>query len=136
MTLHFGKTEREQFATFWEITEDKGTYAIVSISTSEYNKKEEAYENSNWKFARFVGDAYEGLESLDKGTRITIHGTVDNKPYMKDGEKTYPKNPKITVFHWEIPDPLPESSAPSSAKTSSKKKEVVQPDDDDDQIPF
>lgn len=102
MSWNIGENKYPQLATFWEVYEDKGTYAVVSLGTSSKDK-DKNWHNSNWKFCRFVGSAYKNLDELSPKDRIVIKaGKVDREPWVdKDGNKQYPKNEKITIFAWE-----------------------------------
>jgi hypothetical protein len=102
MSLNLSDTQR---VTVWEI-EDKEKYAVVRMSSSRKVKDSNPaeYINSNWSFVRFVGKAYEKIQSegLAQKDRIVLKGaTVSLEPYMENDEKKYPKNPRITVFNWE-----------------------------------
>jgi hypothetical protein len=104
--LHLGKSEYDQSAFVWEIT-DKGSYALVKMSTSRKDKESGEYISSNWSFVRFVGKA-KNITEVEPKTRIVIKsGGISQEPYMKDGEKTYPKNPQIVVFAWDYPEDNP-----------------------------
>ena len=96
-----------QFATVWEV-EDKGNYSLVKMSTSRKDKDSGEYKNSNWSFVRFVGDAHKKANELSKKDRIVIKGGgISSEPYIKDGEKMYPKNPQIVIFNWDFPTDVP-----------------------------
>jgi len=126
MSLQIGESKYPQQATVWEAV-DHDNYAIVKLGTSRKDKKTGEYANSNWSFVRFVGSAYEGIMQVPLKSRIIIKsGMISQEPYMKDGVKTWPKNPQIVVFAWEFPE---------GADNSSKMDEppVVE---DDDSLPF
>jgi hypothetical protein len=128
--INFGRNVKyAQMATVWKI-EDKETHAVVSISTSRKDKKTEQYVNSNWSFVRFVGNAYnEELLGLQRGTRIEIHSAaISLEPYLKDGEKAYPKNPQIVVFAWGLPEGRDDNH-------ENNVQETVE-EEDDGQMPF
>jgi hypothetical protein len=92
------------YVTIWEV-ENKGNYSLVKMSSSRKDKDSGEYKNSNWSFIRFVGDAHKKAGLLEKQTRIVLKGAgMSSEPYMKDGEKQYPKNPQIVVFNWEYPE--------------------------------
>jgi hypothetical protein len=100
-----GETKYPQFVTVWKV-EDKQNYASVDVSTSRKDKKTGEYVNSNWKYVRFVGNAYnDDLVNMPKQTRIVIKaGGISSEPYVdKDGNKAWPKYPGIVVFAWEYP---------------------------------
>jgi len=102
--LRIGESRYEQLATVWEV-EDKGNYALVQMSTSRKDKESGKYINSNWGYVRFVSSAYEGITEVKPRTRIVIkQGGISQEPYMKDGEKVWPKNPQIVVFAWDYPE--------------------------------
>ena len=100
MAWNIGENKYPQFAVVWE-KEDKGKYAIVKLGTSHKDKNTKEYLNSTWPFVRFVGSAYDGIMDVPDKTRIVIKsGWITQEPYMKDGVKTWPKSPQITVFAW------------------------------------
>jgi len=103
MSWNIGEHRYPQVATFWKIVEDKESYAVVRLSTSRRDK-EKNWHNSSWSFCRFVGNAYNNLESLREKDKIEIvSGTISREPYVdQNGEKTYPKNEQITVFAWKL----------------------------------
>jgi single-stranded DNA-binding protein len=102
MSWMIGEHRYPQVVTFWKVVEDKGTYAVVSLGTSNKDK-DKNWHNSNWSFCRFVGNAYKGLDELSEKDRIVIKsGLISREPYTdKDGKKAYPKNEQITIFAWE-----------------------------------
>ena len=112
MSWSIGERRYPQVATFWDIKESKGNYAVVSLSTSSRDK-EKNWHNSNWGFCRFVGSAVEGLEDLKEKDRIVIKsGKIAKDMYIdKDGNKAFPKNEQITIFAWEkyVPEDRGES---------------------------
>lgn len=129
MAWNIGENKYAQFVTVWEV-EDKGTWASVKLGTSRKDKKTGEYANSNWSFVRFVGNAYnDDLLALEPKTRIIIKsGMISQEPYMKDGEKVWPKNPGIVVFAWEMPD---EDNRPAG----NTKKDKIE-DEEDNGLPF
>jgi hypothetical protein len=101
MAWNIGEHRYPQVSTFWGVKEKHDKYAIVSLSTSRKDK-EGNWFNSNWGFVRFVGKAVNGLDELEPKDRIEIvSGMITSEPYMKDGEKAYPKTPQIVVFAWK-----------------------------------
>lgn len=101
MSFNIGERRYATVATYWQTREKHEKYAIVSLSTSRKDKEGNWY-NSNWGFVRFVGNAINGLDELEPKDRIEIvQGTISSEPYMKDGEKLYPKTPQIVVFAWK-----------------------------------
>ena len=141
MAWKIGRDNRDfaQLAKVWEV-DNHDSYAVVSLGTSTKNKKTEEYDNSNWRFCRFVGNAYnDELLELEKGTTIEIKsGLISRVPYMKDGEKTYPKSEQIVIFAWGIPEPRedgdskPANKTKASSSKASKKEEKVE----EDEFPF
>ena len=126
MSLNISKT---QSAMVWKI-EDRGTYAIVDLSTSEFNKTTEERLYSSWGFVRFVGQAYGKISELGLKERdvIVLHGAkISRAPYVKDGEKIYPKNVQITVFDWE-------HYVPGEGTTTGL--DTPPQVEDDDEVPF
>lgn len=90
------------YLTIWEV-EDKGNYAVVSVSSSKKNKQTGKYDTdfSN-KYVRFIGDAYNCRPQ--KGQRIKIVDCGVSNVYMNNGEKVYMKNPNYCVFKYELLD--------------------------------
>ena len=80
------------FAKIWDI-QDKDGWAEVRMSTSRKDKKSGEYVNSYFSFVRFTYHAY------DKITNIQL--SLSMEPYVKNGEKIYPKSVKITVFDFD-----------------------------------
>ena len=104
MAWQIGENKYPQQCVVWE-KEDHNTYAVVKLGTSHKDKKSGDYLNSNWSFVRFVGKAYDGIMDVPDKTRIVIKsGWITQEPYMKDGIKTWPKSPQITVFAWATLD--------------------------------
>jgi hypothetical protein len=105
MSWNIGENRYPQQAVLWEI-EDKGTYAVGKLGTSRKDKRTGEYANSNWGFVRFVASAYPSILDVLPKTRIIIKsGTISLEPYMKEGVKTWPKNPSIVIFAWENVEP-------------------------------
>lgn len=105
MSLNISDTQR---VTIWSV-EDHEKFAVVQMSSSRKDKKTDEWKNTSWSFVRFVGKAYEKIQSegLKREDRIVLKGaTIAQEPYMDNGEKKYPKTPQITVFNWEhfVPD--------------------------------
>jgi hypothetical protein len=116
----------DQWATVWEV-EDKGNYSEVKFSTSRKDKKSGEYINSSWAFTRFVGDAHKKASDLNRGDKIKLKGAgISREPYMKDGEKLWPKNPSIVVFNFEF--------AGDKAAKNSKSSDEEEPSAE--QFPF
>lgn len=90
------------YLTIWEV-EDKGNYAVVSVSSSKKNKQTGKYDTDfSSKYVRFVGDAYNCRPQ--KGQRIKIVECGVSNVYMKDGQKVYMQNPNYCVFKYELQD--------------------------------
>ena len=123
-----------QRVTVWKV-EDKGTYAVVNMSSSRKNKQIEdpkkQWVNSSWGFSRFVYKAYQKIGELSRGTRIELHGaTIALEPYLKDGETVYPKNAQVVVFDFSV------LSTSEGGGTVGFDKPPVVTEDDSDSIPF
>lgn len=114
---------KDQYATVWKI-DQKEKYTEVTMSTSRKDKRDNSYVNSNWSFVRFLGKAHEKASELERQTRIVCNGSVSIEPYMKDGEKAYPKSPQIVVFDFSYPEAR-ESNMDTPPNV-----------EDDDEIPF
>lgn len=138
---------KDQRVKIWEI-EDRETYAVVRLSTSRMDKRDDSYKNSNWSFVKFVKDAYAKLMSEVKvGDMLSVNCGISNEPYLKDNVKTYPKNPTIVVFNFSKYDPekhnsedMGQSSTPSAKKAVTKKpsSRMDEPPavEDNDNMPF
>jgi len=105
----------DAFASVWDVSlEDK--VALVSLSTSRKDKQTDEYVNSGWgDYNRFVGKAREKANDLHalipaakaagRPVRIKIlQAAMSNEPYVKDGEKVWPKRPQLAVFDFEFTD--------------------------------
>ena len=96
--LNFSDTQRVKI---WAI-EKRDRYALVRMGSSRKEKSSGDYKNSTWSFVRFVGIAFEKIDSLKERDTIVLKGAgISLEPYEKDGETRYPKNPQIVVFNWE-----------------------------------
>lgn len=103
------------FASVWDV-ELQEKVAMVSLSTSRKDKRTEEYVNSSWgDYNRFVGKARDKAEDLaalipaakaeGRPVRIKIlQATMSNEPYVKDGERVWPKRPQLAVFDFEFSD--------------------------------
>lgn len=123
---------QDAFASVWDVDLQEKV-ALVSLSTSRKDKSTDTYVNSSWgDYNRFVGVAREKAEELanlipsakaeSKPVRIKIlKAAMSNEPYVKDGERVWPKRPQLAVFDFEFTD-YPNTSGLST--------------DEDDQIPF
>lgn len=132
MSFNIGNTSKyPNRAKVWSI-EDKGTFGSAKISSSRRDKRlpeGKQWVNTNW-FASFVGDAYGKIGELSKGASIEIiSGTVSQEPYEKDGEKFYPKAPKVTIFDFSV------LGAGEGGNAGFDKPPVVE-DSSDENIPF
>jgi hypothetical protein len=117
---------KDNYATYWE-HEDKGSYSIVSLSTSRKDKKSGDYKNSNWKFCRFVGEAHEKVKDLNKKDHIRINGGVSWEEYEKDGERAWAKIPAIVVFNFGFPEDKPSGQNPDTPPQMEEESEEALP---------
>lgn len=112
----------KSFFKIWEV-DVKDRYAEANMSTSRKDKKTGDYINSNWRYVRFVSDAFEKVKKLNKGDRITnLTLGIYREAYMKDGEKVLPKNPSFVVFDFDV--------------AYGEKKKEYEPDNEPDELPF
>jgi len=127
MTLNIEKGQR---VTVWSV-EDKGTYSLVSMSSSRKDKKSGEYKNTSWSFVRFVGEAHKKAGELKEKDRIELHGAILSREEYEDedGNRAWPKNPQFVVFNWQYPD-----NADASGGYDAPPKVQVEPDDDE--LPF
>lgn len=89
------------FAKIWDI-QDKDGWAEVRMSTSRKDKKSGEYVNSYFSFVRFTYHAYDKIKKMSVGDKIAnIQLSLSMEPYVKNGEKIYPKSVKITVFDFD-----------------------------------
>lgn len=98
MSIWFQPTK----ATVWSVV-DKGKYSEVRFSTGRKIQDTEPVEwaNSNWSFVRFIGQAHDLVKGLGEKTQTRVlleSGAFTQEPYEKDGEKLYPKAPRLVVF--------------------------------------
>jgi hypothetical protein len=107
------------FFTVWEIDDD-GKKATVRMTSSrkvrddekslvEHKIAKNGYVNTSWSFVNFVGKAYNQLKKYEikEGSRITkLNMKIQMEPYWdsKNEVVAYPKNPKLTVFEFELPE--------------------------------
>lgn len=127
MSLNVGKTEYEQYAYVKKV-EDKGSYALVQLSTSRKDKKLNKSVYSNWSYVRFVGNAYKDIVDVEPGTAIVVKAmSIENTPYEKDGQTIWPKSPQFTVFAWELSE---------RNNNQSEDAPPVVEEDEEDEIPF
>lgn len=109
--------------------ENKGEYTSVKVSSSRFNKQSNEYVYTDW-FATFRKTAHDRAGELKEGSIIVLKSaTIAREPYMKDGEKTWPKNANITVWDWDFYE--------AKEKDSSKKGLDTPPVvEDTDEFPF
>ena len=121
---------KDQFVTIWKVEEEENR-STVTMSSSRKDKKTGEYHNSNWSFVSFVGEAHKKIqkEGLAEKAKIRVNGSFNWEPYLKEGVKTWAKNPRIVVFGYS----LPEESGNGGSRMDTPP--VVQ-SDDDDEIPF
>lgn len=107
------------FFTVWEIDDD-GKKATIRMSSSRKVKDNETslienkiakngYVSTSWSFVQFVGKAYNKIKKYEikSGDRITnLDLKLQQEPYWDSREQmvAYPKNMKITVFDFELPN--------------------------------
>lgn len=132
MTLRIDEKQR---VTVWKV-EDKQNYALVNFSSSRKDKKTDAYVNSGWgNYSRFVGEAYKKINLLEPKTRIVLKSAIIAKePYMKDNVVTYPPNPTITVFNFEVFTPEEPSRMDEPPMVEDDPTEDTQ--EDEEELPF
>ncbi len=113
--------------------EDKGSYALVTLSTSRKDKRDDQYKYTNWSFVRFVGKAYEKISNIQEGDKIVLKGAGLSKEEYKDsnGNRAWPKQPQFIVFNFEIYDP-DDNNASGGLDTPPE----VEEDSDDNELPF
>lgn len=105
----------------WEIN-DLDRRAEVKFSCSRKIKEDSSYDKvqaehgvakngyipTYFSFVKFVGHAYNKLKDVNIGDTITeMDATIEYEPYWDSNNEcvNYPKNPKITVFDFEIYSP-------------------------------
>ena len=89
------------FLKIWNI-EDKDGYAEVKMSSSRKDRKSGEYINSYFSFVKFTYHAYDKIKKMSVGDKITdVQFSLSMEPYVKNGEKIYPKSVKITVFDFD-----------------------------------
>jgi hypothetical protein len=111
-----------QRATVWKV-EDKGKFAEVKFSTARKDKESGEYKNSTWSYAHFVGEAYKKALNLKEKDRIELKGSGMNLEEYKDkeGNRCWPKNPRIVVFNFEMYTP---KDVPQDDNSSPEDEEV------------
>lgn len=124
------------FFKVWKI-EDKGKYKEVEMSSSRKDKRTDEYVSSSWRYVRFVGNANEKAEKLERGDRITnVSFVMDREPYEKDGEKVYPNSPRFVVFDFDM---ATTGSGGPKKKSASKNRDFDNEPSgyvDDGELPF
>ena len=126
--LNINDTQRVKI---WNI-EKKERHALVRMSSSRKEKDSGEYKNSTWSFVRFVGRAFEKIDTLSVNDTIVLKGAgLSKEPYTdkNTGEIKYPQNPQFVVFNWE-----PFSYEDGGQSSSSSKPPVVESSDED--LPF
>lgn len=125
------------FARVWEITEDKGNYAVCKVSTSRKRKDSENWETDFQRFVRFIGAAYNKLKNLNlsggKGASIQITSCEATVTYNAETKKEYSN---YAVFDFDLPS---DNGHPSGTKTAAKpvkKKPAEEEQDDESDLPF
>lgn len=146
----------------WEI-KDQGKYAEVKFSTSrkvkedsafdknliEHNIAKNGYVSTYYSFIRFVGKAYNKLKNIEENATLT-NLTCDfaQEPYWneKEQEVNYPRQPRITVYDFEIFNWSEQHSngldaAPKVEEDTKSSSDYVEEsysaiDDDSDDLPF
>lgn len=103
------------FLKIWNI-EDKDGYAEVKMSSSRKDRKSGEYINSYFSFVKFTYHAYDKIKKMSVGDKITdVQFSLSMEPYVKNGEKIWPKSVKITVFDFTPVDDVgrkPKGPAP------------------------
>lgn len=152
----------------WKIDIDENKkIAEVQIASSRKVKEENSYDkrlidkeiakngyvNTNWFNVRFIGKAFNQISSyeLKEGDTITnLNITFEKEPYWdsENEQVAYPKNVKITVWEFELPNgtdsngsttttPKNFDKAPIVEEGNNKKVESTTPEDIDiDEEPF
>lgn len=123
----------ENYATIWEILEDRGKYARVKFSTSRKDRNNEGQYITSYWFANFIGKAYEKVMDIEVGTRAQLKGTVDNEPYIDStGEKIYRKTPAMAVYDLVLQN----DNRPSGLMMDTPPKEVRTSGITEEDLPF
>lgn len=76
--------ENSKYVKVWDVTVNE-RYVSADLSTSK-KEKDGTYTNSNYKFCKFVGGAFEAAKNLQKGDTITIDKGAIGKRKGKDGK--------------------------------------------------
>ena len=125
---------REQYVTVWKV-EEKENYSVVTMSSGRKNKETGEWFNSNWSFVRFVGEAHKKIQSdgLEERARIQVNGAFNWEPYIKEGERTWAKNPSIVVFGFTYPENV---GQPYMDTPPVVEEDDFDDDNDNDEMPF
>lgn len=126
----------DSYFTVWDITvEDRRV--LVNATTSKKDKRSGEYVNSSWSYMNFVGNAYAKACKLNRRDRITnLEFGLTNEQYVdKDGNKVYPKSPRIVVFDFEVAAPRTGGKKPSTKAYVDSAEGDIDIDDDGD-LPF
>ena len=103
-----------KFVKVWDI-EIKERYISADLSTSK-KEKDGTYTNSNYKFCKFVGGAFDMAKLLHKGDTITIDKGAIGKRKGKDGKLW----DEVVIFEFTV----------------TKTAEGFAPDDNTDDLPW
>jgi len=119
---------KDQFVTIWKVEEEENR-STVTMSSSRKDKKTGEYHNSNWSFVSFVGEAHKKIqkEGLAEKAKIRVNGSFNWEPYLKEGVKTWAKNPRIVVFGYSLPE---------EKESSGKMDTPPIVEEDDSELPF
>lgn len=128
---------KDAYVTVWEVDE-KEKFAVVSMSSSRKDKNTDKWLNSNWKFARFVGEAFKKCGDLSPKDRIMISGGFSWEPYEQDGERKWAKTPSIVVWNFSRPKRTQDPDRPPEVEEIDDEEESnpFEFDDSDDEVPF
>ena len=126
------------FARVWEISEDKGNFAVCRLSTSKKRKDSDNWETDfQSNFVRFIGAAYNKVKNLnlpnEKGVSIQITSCESTVSYNAETKKVYTN---YAVFDFDVPSDSGSSVGAKAAAKTVKKKAVDVEADDDPELPF
>ena len=115
----------DAYAKVWKKLRDGEKFTTLSISTSEKDKRDDTWLNSNW-VATAIGHAHNQIANGDidisKGSNVKIaRGKILNEPY-EDDEGNKKSSVKIVIFEFAIPDDE-EEDKPAKKKAAPPKKE-------------
>ena len=132
MSIKIAPGQRFRIAKLFH--KDKITNAYGSTSRKK-SKDDTNYLYSNWNLT-FVGKANaKALEEVKEGSVVEIVSAISTKePYMKDGEKVYPKSEQIIIFDFTV---YQAKGAKPSARPHEEEEHPDEPQvPADDDIPF